>query len=61
MFSNKLWLASLLVASSVMASYAADGPASTRPEMKKRIEALKGRTARLSLLAPTEQEIASGR
>jgi alkylhydroperoxidase family enzyme len=61
MFSNKVWLASLLVVSSVMASYAADGPASTRPEMKKRIEALKGRTARLSLPPLTEQEIASGR
>lgn len=61
MFSNQLWLASLLFASSVVVSYAADGPAATRPEMKKAIEALKGRTARLSLPAPTEQEIASGR
>lgn len=61
MFSNQWWLAGLVVASSVMSSYAADGPAVTRPEMKKRIEALKSRTARLSLPAPTEQEIASGR
>lgn len=61
MFSNQLWLAGLFVVSGVMASYAADSPNSTRPEMKKRIEALKSRTARLSLPAPTEQELASGR
>lgn len=40
---------------------AEEGLATTRPEMKKRIEALKGRTSRLSLPAPTEQELASGR
>lgn len=34
---------------------------STRPEMKKRIEALKGRTSRLPLPAPTPQDLASGR
>ena len=41
--------------------YSDGGPASTRPEMKQRIEALKQRTSRLPLPAPTEQEIASGR
>lgn len=61
MFVNRWRLASLIVLCSVAASYAADGPAPTRPEMKKRIEGLKGRTARLSLPAPTPQEIASGR
>ena len=41
--------------------YSDGGPAATRPEMKQRIEALKQRTSRLPLPAPTEQEIASGR
>ena len=41
--------------------YSESGPASTRPEMKQRIEALKQRTSRLPLPAPTEQEVASGR
>lgn len=36
-------------------------PALTRPEMKQRIQALKNRTARLPLPAPTPEEIASGR
>jgi alkylhydroperoxidase family enzyme len=36
-------------------------PASTRVEMKRRIEALKGRTARLPLPVPTAEEAASGR
>lgn len=36
-------------------------PAMTRPEMKQRIQALKLRTARLPLPAPTAEEIASGR
>lgn len=41
---------------------AADAPVSkTRPEMKKAIEGLKGRTARLPLPPPTPDEIASGR
>ena len=35
--------------------------ASTRPEMKKQIEALKGRTSRLPLPAPTAEDLASGR
>jgi alkylhydroperoxidase family enzyme len=42
-------------------AYSDGSPASTRPEMKKRIEGLKQRTSRLPLPAPTEQEIASGR
>jgi alkylhydroperoxidase family enzyme len=36
-------------------------PALTRPEMKARIEALRSRTARLPLPAPSEEELASGR
>lgn len=38
-----------------------EGPATTRPEMKRRLEALKGRTPRLPLPAPTAEELASGR
>lgn len=38
-----------------------DGLATTRPEMKKRIEALKERKSRLLLPAPTEQDLESGR
>jgi hypothetical protein len=33
----------------------------TRPEMKKRIEALKQRQSRLPLPPPTDEEIASGK
>ncbi|MEI7701039.1 MAG: hypothetical protein WCK86_14665 [Planctomycetia bacterium] len=39
----------------------ADDPALTRPEMKKRIEALKSRTSRLPLPPPTEEDRASGK
>lgn len=39
----------------------ADDPALTRPEMKKRIEALKLRTSRLPLPPPTEEDRASGK
>lgn len=38
-----------------------EGPAPTRPEMKRRIQALKDRTSRLPLPAPTAEELASGR
>jgi len=55
------WLAGLVVACGVTGIHAEDILAPTRPEMKKRIEALKERTARLNLPAPTEQDIASGR
>ena len=44
--------------------WAADGnyePARTRPEMKKQIEALKNREARIPLPALTSEETASGR
>lgn len=39
----------------------AGGPALTRPEMKQRLEALRGRQPRLPLPPPTEAERASGR
>ena len=62
----KSWSVCLLVLgcglTAIQAEVAADeGLASTRPEMKKRIEALKERTSRLPLPPPTEQELASGR
>lgn len=61
MFLKRWCLASIIAAVAVSATYAEDGIATTRPEMKKKIEALKGRTARLSLPDPTAQEVASGR
>ena len=62
----KSWSVCLLVLgcglTAIQAEVAADeGLASTRPELKKRIEALKERTSRLPLPPPTEQELASGR
>ncbi len=48
----------LLTTSSIIA---ADRPAEFRPEMKRRLEALKERQSRLPLPAPTAEDIASGR
>jgi AhpD family alkylhydroperoxidase len=39
----------------------AEDPALTRPEMKARLEALKGRTSRIPLPPPTAEELASGK
>ncbi len=61
MFKNYWNLCLLFSLACLTNVYAETGPASTRPEMKQRIEALKLRTSRLPLPAPTEQEIASGR
>ena len=36
----------------------AEDPALTRPEMKARLEALKGRTSRIPLPPPTAEELA---
>jgi alkylhydroperoxidase family enzyme len=55
------WQVILILVVSIATSDAQESIAPTRPEMKKRIEALKDRTARLSLPAPTPEEIASGR
>ena len=61
MINNKWWLCLLIPIGSTTAALADSDLAPTRPEMKKRIQALKERTSRLPLPAPTEQEIASGR
>ena len=56
------WSYALLIPVACITNVSAeDGLAPTRPEMKKRIEALKERTSRLALPAPTPQELASGR
>ena len=56
------WSYALLIPLACITNVSAeDGLALTRPEMKKRIEALKERTSRLALPAPTPQELASGR
>ena len=61
MFKNYWNLCLLFSLACLTNVYSDGGPASTRLEMKQRIEALKQRTSRLPLPAPTEQEIASGR
>jgi len=58
------WISFVLMAAGLAS--AADstptaGPARTRPEMKKRLEALKGREARIPLPALSAEELASGR
>lgn len=59
---RRAWQIPLLMAFGMMGSLCAeDGPASTRPEMKRRLQALKERTPRLPLPPPTQQEIESGR
>lgn len=64
MWKLRLWSGALIVASACAGSWAAEinsGLTKTRPEMKKRIEALKEREARIPLPALTAEEIASGR
>jgi alkylhydroperoxidase family enzyme len=51
----------LLTCVSVLPVATAEELTTTRPEMKKRIEALKNRTSRLPLPPPSSEEIASGR
>ena len=59
---TKYWSVCFFVAACCLpAAFADEDIASTRPEMKKRIEALKERSSRLPLPAPTDDEIASGR
>ena len=59
--SKNWWLCLLIPIGSTTAAFAEPDLAPTRPEMKKRIQALKERTSRLPLPPPTEQEVASGR
>ena len=61
MLLKSLFLSLFITAYSLNAVYSEEDLASTRPEMKKRIEALKERTPRLPLPAPSADEIASGR
>ncbi|WP_397568850.1 carboxymuconolactone decarboxylase family protein [Schlesneria sp. T3-172] len=61
MLIKKWWLCLLIPIASTSMALADSDLAPTRPEMKKRIQALKERTSRLPLPPPTEQEIASGR
>ena len=61
MLAKQWWLYLFVSGCCLTSVYAEDNLASTRPEMKTRIQALKERTSRLPLPPPTPEELASGR
>ena len=61
MLKSNVWYGILLVFCLVDGARSAENVAATRPEMKRQLQELKQRTARLPLPPLTEEEIASGR
>ncbi len=64
MINKHLWRCGFLFAAITQSGIAAEieqMPAKTRPEMKRRIEALKSREARIPLPKLTPEEIAAGK